>query len=266
MQPTVHPIFDYLNPVAFHLGSFAVHWYGIAYALGALLGYWLILRIDRTEKMLPEKVKQDLMTWCMLGVIIGGRVGYVLVYKLYNFLHDPIYLFKIWQGGMSFHGGMVGLALALLVLARKNKTPFLPLMDRVALVAPIGIFLARLANFVNAELYGRVTTSCWGITFPGTGPFPRHPSQIYEAMGEGLLLGLLLAYWFFWRGKQRLPGATAALFLVGYGSIRLLLENFREPDAHLGYYFFNYTMGQLLCVPMIILGAWLLVRSYRLAK
>ena len=200
----------------------------------------------------------DLMFWGFLGVILGGRIGYVLFYQFELFLDEPLYLFKIWTGGMSFHGGLLGVLVALALFARKMKTDFLSVGDFVAPIVPLGLGAGRLGNFLNAELWGRTTDVPWAVVFPGAGALARHPSQLYEAILEGIVLFLVL-WWY--SSRPRPIGAVGGLFLLGYGSFRFLVEYFREPDAHIGLYALGFSQGQLLCVPMIGLGLWLMFRN-----
>ena len=205
------------------------------------------------------------MSWIVLGIILGGRIGYVLVYQSDMILRDPLEMLRMWHGGMSFHGGMTGLALAMFIFARRRGIAFLALTDVVGCVTPIGLFFGRLANFINGELWGRVTTVPWGIVFPSVraGPLPRHPSQLYEAGLEGVALLLILAL------LRRFPyvrdhhGILTGAFLIWYGCVRIFLEFFREPDAQMGFYFGMFTMGQILSLPMILLGAGLIAYARR---
>lgn len=254
-----HWVFPQIDPVIFSLGPLSVRWYGLMYLVGFIAAYFLAKRrIDRIGWNKDQL--SDLLFWGFLGVILGGRVGYVLFYQFGLFLDDPLYLFKIWTGGMSFHGGLLGVLVAIALFARKMKTDFLTVGDFVAPLVPIGLGAGRLGNFLNAELWGRTTDVSWGIIFPGAGPIARHPSQLYEFALEGAVLFVLL-WWF--SAKPRPRGAVGGLFLLGYGSFRFIVEFFREPDAHIGLYSLGLSQGQLLCVPMILLGTWLIVNGYR---
>jgi phosphatidylglycerol:prolipoprotein diacylglycerol transferase len=258
--------FPMVNPVAVELGPLHIRWYALAYLAGILLGWRYAMWIVRRQPFRPNPTDiDDFMSWIVLGIILGGRIGYVLVYQTAMIWRDPLEMLKMWHGGMSFHGGMTGLALAMLVFARRRGIRFLALTDVVGCVTPIGLFFGRIANFINGELWGRVTTVPWGIVFPGerAGPLPRHPSQLYEAGLEGIALLLILAL------LRRLPyvrdhhGILTGVFLIWYGCVRIFLEFFREPDAQMGFYFGIFTMGQILSLPMILLGAYLIAYARR---
>lgn len=209
------------------------------------------------------KALDDLILYAVLGIIAGGRLGYVFFYNADYFLSHPSEIPQIWQGGMSFHGGMIGVAVAFFLFARRYKLSYFSLMDRIAAAAPIGLFFGRIANFINGELYGRIATDAapLAMVFPHAGPEPRHPSQLYEAGLEGLVLFLILALFIYKKHALNYAGRVAGLFLLGYGASRFAIEFFREPDAHLGLFFFDLSMGQLLSLPMIGLGGWLVMRS-----
>lgn len=246
-----YPVMD---PVAFKLGPLKVHWYGLMYLIG-FLGAWA-LALYRAKKpgggWTREQVS-DLIFYCAIGVIVGGRLGYVLFYDFPHFLANPLSLFQIWQGGMSFHGGVIGVIIMTLFLSRRVKKPWVDIADFVVPLIPLGLGAGRLGNFINGELWGRVTTVPWGMVFPGAGPLPRHPSQLYEFLLEGVVLFIIL-WWF--SAKRRPRFAVAALFLLCYGIFRFIIEFFRVPDSQLGYIAWNWlTMGQILCLPMIIVGA-----------
>ncbi len=253
--------FPHINPVALQLGPIAIHWYALAYVAGILFGYYYVSWLNRRRHFFSEKAKDDLIFYAVLGVLLGGRLGYVLFYNLPYFLDHPVEILHIWQGGMSFHGGLSGVLIAFWLFARKYQLPWLGVMDYLAAATPIGLFFGRLANFVNGELYGRVTRAPWGIIFPRGGDQPRHPSQLYEAGLEGLVLFLVLfalacnGKIFQWRGR------LGGIFLLGYGLARFTIEFFREPDAQLGFLAFGATMGQMLCLPMIAFGAWLAISA-----
>jgi phosphatidylglycerol:prolipoprotein diacylglycerol transferase len=254
----VHPNFD---PVAFSLGPLAVRWYGLMYLLGFGLAWWLgLCRIARGGAPIDRRQFDDLIFYAVLGVILGGRLGYVLFYKPGYYFGHPLEIPAIWQGGMSFHGGMLGVIGAMWLAARKHRIDFLRLMDFIAPLCPLGIAAGRMGNFINGELWGRPTDLPWGMVFRGGGDLPRHPSQLYEFALEGLTLFLIL-WWF--SAKPRARGQVSALFLIGYGCLRFLAEFAREPDSFLGFLALGMTMGQWLCVPMILGGLWLFAWSRR---
>ncbi len=254
--------FPAIDPVAVELGPLAIRWYALAYLVGLIAGWRLARRLAALppRPMRPERV-DDLLAWMVLGVVAGGRLGYVLFYKPGYYLQNPGEALFLWQGGMSFHGGMAGVALAVFLFARRHDLPFLRVGDIVAAVTPLGLFLGRLANFVNGELYGRASDVSWAMVFPSDpAQVPRHPSQLYEAALEGLALGaVMLALAFSERVRAR-PGLLAGVFMLGYGLARSFVEFFREPDAHLGFILGPVTMGQLLSLPLIVAGLFLLVR------
>lgn len=250
----------HLDPVLIQLGPLAVRWYALAYVAGILLGYMYIKRINThiAPPLLSQKALDDMVLFAVLGIIAGGRLGYVFFYNAPYYLANPGEILAIWQGGMAFHGGLIGVAVAFYLFARRYKVPFLPLMDRIACAAPIGLFFGRFANFINGELYGRASDVAWAVQFPTGGPVTRHPSQLYEAALEGLLLFVLLFVLWHKTTLRRKSGALAGIFLVGYGISRASIEFFREPDAQLGFLWGGATMGQLLCIPMILLGGYLI--------
>ncbi len=248
------------DPVAFSFGNFEFHWYGLMYLVGFAVGWCLgRYRAGKPNSGWSKTEVDDLLTWTMLGAIIGGRLGYVLFYDLSSYINNPSEILKIWHGGMSFHGGLLGVAAAFLYFAHSRKRAFLQISDFVAPLVPQAIFWGRIGNFINGELWGKTTDLPWGIVFPNAGPLPRHPSQLYEALLEGLLLFVIL--WIY-SSRPRKPGAVSGLFALGYGIARFLVEFVRLPDAHIGYLAFGWlTMGQLLCLPLIALGIWLLART-----
>ena len=248
-----------IDPVLIQVGPIAVRWYGLMYVVGFFGGWLLGLRRSRTGHAgLSTEEVGDLMFYGAMGVLLGGRLGYVLFYQPVAWLSDPLMLVRIWEGGMSFHGGLLGVCAALALFAwRKHKT-FFQVSDFVAPLVPVGLFFGRLGNFINGELWGRPTAVPWGMVFPQAGPDPRHPSQLYEAFFEGVVLFAVL-WWFSTKPRPR--GQVSGLFLVLYGLFRSFLECFREPDRHLGFIVGHWlTMGQLLCLPMIGFGLWLLLR------
>jgi len=253
------------NPVAVSIGPLQIHWYALAYLAGFIGGWAYIKRIIK-RKALPITDVQldDFLTYAIAGVLLGGRLGYVLFYNLDVYLAHPLDVFKLWQGGMSFHGGLMGIIAAVFIYCRRQKLDPLLFGDLVAMAGPIGLFFGRLTNFINGELYGRVTDVSWAFIFPHAGDnLPRHPSQLYEAGLEGLLLFIILG-WLAWRTdalKHR--GRIGGLFLLGYALARFAVEFVREPDSQLGFLYAGATMGQLLCIPMALLGLWLFLRSLR---
>jgi phosphatidylglycerol:prolipoprotein diacylglycerol transferase len=245
-----YPSFD---PVAFRLGPLAVRWYGIAYLLGFVCGYGVLRRAGRRGILpLDANAVGDLLTWIVVGVILGGRLGYVLFYNLGYFLDHPLKVFAVWEGGMAFHGALIGVAVATWLFSRSRGVPFLRVGDGLALAAPPGLFFGRLANFINGELFGRPSHVPWAMVFPEGGPLPRHPSQLYEAVLEGpLLWAVVLAVAAF---RPSRPGRVAAAFLLAYGVFRFLVEFTREPDAQLGFILGPFTMGQALSATAFLGG------------
>ncbi|WP_414829701.1 prolipoprotein diacylglyceryl transferase [Alteromonas sp. H39] len=259
MTDSSYLVFPNIDPIIFSLGPLSVRWYGVMYLVGFIAAYLLAHKRLENTNWSKEQLS-DLLFWGFVGVIIGGRLGYVLFYQFGMFLENPLYLFKIWSGGMSFHGGLLGVLAALYWQSRRMKASFLEVGDFVAPLVPIGLGAGRIGNFLNAELWGRTTDVPWAIIFPGAGGEPRHPSQLYEFALEGVLLFVIL--WLY-SAKPRPVGAVSGLFLLGYGSFRFIVEYFREPDAHIGLYQMGLSQGQLLCLPMIVLGVWLIIRAYR---
>lgn len=252
-----------INPVALDLGFLQVHWYGLMYLLGFAAAYGLgAYRAKRPGSgWTPEQVS-DLIFWGALGVVLGGRMGYVLFYNFGQFHDNPLWLFAVWEGGMSFHGGLIGVLVVLWLFGRKYQKTFLQMGDFVAPLVPIGLGAGRVGNFIGGELWGRTTDVSWGVVFPRAGDaVARHPSQLYEALLEGVVMFVIL--WVY-SAKPRPRMAVSGLFLLLYGAFRSFVELFREPDAHLGYVAFGWvTQGQLLSLPMIVAGAALLVWAYR---
>lgn len=255
-------VFPQIDPVLLDLGIIKLRWYGLMYLVGFVAAMWLGNRVaSRKESGWSKEQVSDLLFYGFLGAVLGGRVGYVLFYQFPEFINNPAYLFRIWEGGMSFHGGVLGVMLAMAVFARKYHKSYLSVGDFACPLLPIGLGAGRIGNFINAELWGRETDLPFGMIFY-TDPdrLVRHPSQLYEAALEGVALFCIL--WWFAR-KPRPAGAVAGLFLLGYGSFRFLVEFAREPDAHLGLLQLGMSMGQWLCMPMILGGAGLLIFSYR---
>jgi phosphatidylglycerol:prolipoprotein diacylglycerol transferase len=254
--------FPAIDPVVIEFGPVVIRWYAIAYVVGLLVGWRYVRALARLRfAAFPPRAADDLLIWCTLGVVLGGRLGYVLFYQPGYFFSHPAEILQIWQGGMSFHGGLIGTLLALVGFARVRRFNLLSVADLVSCAVPIGLFFGRVANFINGELYGRVSDVPWAMVFPHGGPLPRHPSQLYQAGMEGVILfGLLTATVFLTRAAAR-PGQLTGLFLVGYGVARIIGELFREPDAFLGFIVGGITMGQLLSLPMLALGGFLLLRA-----
>lgn len=269
--------FPEFDPVLIHLGPLAIRWYALAYIAGIALGWWYAGRLVKNAAVwAPNRPPittvqlDDLALYIVLGIILGGRLGYALFYQphLYGDLFtgadwgERLALFRLWDGGMSFHGGFLGVTIGILIFAARNRTPLLSLGDLVAPVVPIGLGFGRLANFINGELWGRTSDVAWAMVFPRGGPLPRHPSQLYQAFFEGIvLLTVILLVWRFTDGRRR-PGLLCGVFFAGYGVARIVGELFREPDAHLGYLWGPLTMGMLLSVPLLAVGAWLISRAY----
>lgn len=250
----VHPQFD---PVAIHLGPLGIHWYGLMYLIGFLgvlfLGKWRIRR--NPDGIVSERDLDDMLFYGALGVILGGRLGYVLFYQPDHFLQHPLEILAVWQGGMSFHGGFLGVLVAMWIFVRKTGKNWLAVMDFVAPLVPLGLGAGRLGNFINGELWGRATDVPWAVVFPQVDSLPRHPSQLYEFGLEGIALFLLL--WIY-SSKPRPVGAVSGLFLIGYGVSRFVVEFAREPDSFLGPLALGLSMGQWLSLPMILIGIWML--------
>jgi phosphatidylglycerol:prolipoprotein diacylglycerol transferase len=255
----IHPQFD---PIALQLGPLAIHWYGLMYLIGFLGGLWLgkWRARQRPAAGWREAEVDDLLFYAALGVILGGRLGYVVFYQPAYFLSHPLEIAYLWQGGMSFHGGFLGVLAAMAFFAKKTGKRWLAIMDFVAPLVPLGLGAGRMGNFINGELWGRQTDMPWGMVFPQVDDMVRHPSQLYEFALEGVVLFLIL--WLYSR-KPRPVGAVSALFLIGYGSFRFLVEFTREPDSYLGLLSLGLSMGQWLSLPMVIAGVWLLRRSLR---
>ncbi|WP_265433196.1 prolipoprotein diacylglyceryl transferase [Aeromonas salmonicida] len=261
MQHDGYWVFSQVDPVAFSLGPLSVRWYGLMYLFGFAFAMWLAgRRADAPNSGWTRNEVSDLLFYGFLGVILGGRVGYVLFYNFDMFLADPLYLFKIWTGGMSFHGGLIGVITAMIWFAHKTKRHFFTVADFVAPLIPFGLGVGRVGNFLNGELWGRVTDAPWAIIFPEAGPEPRHPSQLYQFALEGVVLFIILN--FFWR-KNPPRGAISGLFLFCYGLFRFLVEFVRQPDSQLGLYFQEISMGQILSMPMIVAGALMVWAAYK---
>lgn len=259
------PAFD---PVIFSIGPFAIRWYALAYIVGLFAGIWYARwSVKRSPALMTQAQVDDFLLWVLGGVVLGGRLGYVLFYKPGEYLANPISIFKTWEGGMSFHGGLLGVTLAIILYARHIKVNQWYVADVVAISAPIGIALGRLANFVNGELWGRAADVPWAMIFPGDESMtPRHPSQLYQFALEGVALFVILHL--LWRNDRirNRPGILTGVFWIGYGVARIVGEIFRQPDAFLGFLFAGATMGQLLSIPMVLFGVYSIWRANRAAK
>ncbi len=253
-----YPQFD---PNMISIGPLHLRWYGMMYVFGVMSG-WLLgrYRASKPWNNWTKSQMDDFITWAIVGVVAGGRLGYVFFYNAEYYLSEPLKIFAVWEGGMSFHGGLLGVILACLLFGRANKKSLTEVGDFIAPLVPPGLFFGRLGNFINAELWGRYTDGPWGMIFPGAGTMPRHPSQLYEAALEGVVLFVLL-WWY--SSKPRPKGCVSGLFLLGYGVFRFIVEFARQPDAQLGFVALDWmSMGQILCLPMIALGAFLIWRGH----
>jgi len=265
--------FPEIDPVIFQIGPLAVHWYGLAYVAGILIGWFYARRLAMNTALWRNETPavtlqqlDDFLLWAAGGIVLGGRIGYILFYDLGSVLANPIRAIEIWNGGMSFHGGFLGTTLAMIIFARRNGIVLWSLFDIVAAVVPIGLFFGRIANFINGELWGRLSSMPWAIVFPTGGPFARHPSQLYEAALEGLVLLCVLAWFIYRRQALKSPGLVTGIFVLGYALSRIFVEFFREPDAQIGYLVGGWlTMGMLLSLPMALAGIWAIARARRAA-
>ena len=258
-------LFPDIDPVLIRIGPLAIRWYALAYIAGILFGWWYVRNLLSRPSLWRGEVSPlsraqlgDLMLWVVLGVLAGGRLGYALFYAPDMLWHQPAHIFAIWQGGMSFHGGLLGVLLAMVVYCLRAGVPVLSVADAACVPVPLGLCLGRLANFINGELWGRPTDIPWGIVFPAAGVLPRHPSQLYQAALEGLLLFLLLHVLARHTAALRRPGVLVGVFFFGYGFLRSLVEPFREPEIYVGFAHYGVTMGMALNLPMILLGGGLL--------
>ena len=259
-------VFPQIDPVLLHIaGPISIRWYALAYFIGIISGAWLLHIFNKQDKreLFSKNIIEDITFYSIFGIILGGRIGHVMIYDHDDFLDDPIMLFKIWRGGMSFHGGLLGLVISLYLISKKHQIEFLYLTDLIACVAPIGIFFGRLANFINAELYGRPTNLEWGMIFPNVDNIPRHPSQIYEASMEGFLLLIIMLFLRFKTNYKMQLGALSGAFMTLYGIFRFVAEYYREPDYHIGFIIGNLTVGQLLSLPIFIVGLSLTLRAHK---
>jgi len=263
--------FPNIDPVIFSIGPLAVHWYGLGYVVGIMFAWWYGKKLLRNHRlwannqppMKPEAL-DDFVIWAALGVVLGGRIGYVLFYNFSYYLSNPLAIPAVWDGGMSFHGGILGTTVAMILFARSRGIKVWSMFDVIAAGVPVGLGVVRVANFINSELWGRVSDVPWAFYFPNGGPEPRHPSQLYEAFLEGFVLFFVLLL-LVWVGKKlKAPGFIAGTFVLGYGLSRIIVEFFREPDAQLGYLFGGWlTMGMILSLPMVLIGIWAMWRANR---
>ena len=256
--------FPHIDPVLFSFGFITIRWYALAYVAGLVIGWrWCMVMARKDSHGIRPEHYDEFLTWAVFGVLLGGRIVYILFYNLGEYLAHPLEMLQLWHGGMSFHGGMIGVILAAFLFTRHKKIPFLAFTDPLACVAPVGLGLGRLANFINGELFGRPSDVPWAIVFPRGGEVPRHPSQMYEAFAEGLIL-LIIMFAMSRNAKTRArSGILSGTFLALYGIFRFIIEFFREPDAQLGFLFAGATMGQLLCLPMIAAGIGIVIYALR---
>jgi phosphatidylglycerol:prolipoprotein diacylglycerol transferase len=256
-------LFPNLDPVAIQIGPLAIRWYALAYIVGIILSWRLMRRLAAQSPEIATTTQvDDFVSWATLGVVLGGRLGYCLFYQPSVYLADPIGILRVWTGGMSFHGGILGVAIAIVLFCRHYRIPILGFSDRLAVCAPIGLGLGRVANFINGELWGRPASAAlpWAMIFPRADTVPRHPSQIYQALMEGLILFLIMFSLSRREAIRARFGLLTGIFLIGYGVARITGELFREPDDFLGFLWFGATMGQLLSIPMVVAGLWLVLR------
>lgn len=272
VMPLFAIAYPMIDPIALQIGPIAIRWYALAYIAGLLLGWWLAKRICADDALWgattrPKPIDiDDLIVFVAFGVILGGRLGYVLFYDLAHYAASPLEALEVWHGGMSFHGGFIGAAIALALFARMRSLPVAPVFDVAAAVTPIGLFFGRIANFVNGELFGRVSDVPWAMAFPNGGPEPRHPSQLYQAALEGFVLFALVQI-LVRAGMLKRPGFVTGAFVAGYAVVRIIGETFREPDAQIGFLVGGLTMGMLLSIPMLIVGVGVMVvATKRLAR
>ena len=254
--------FPAIDPVLVEFGPIVIRWYALAYIAGILLGWQLARRLIALPPVAANRQQlDDFVTWATLGIILGGRLGYVLFYRAGYYLSHPAEILAVWQGGMSFHGGALGVIVATILFCRQQKLDLLRFGDRIAAVVPIGLCFGRLANFINSELWGRVSDVPWAMVFPTGGPEPRHPSQLYQALLEGLVLFVVLQILVHRPAIRARRGFLTGVVLCGYGLARIVGEFFRQPDANLGFLFAGATMGQVLSLPMVLIGLWLMRRA-----
>lgn len=256
--------FPNINPIIISFGPLAISWYSLSYVVGIVLGWFYIIKlIEKKYTTLEKQHIDDFITCVIIGIIVGGRLGYVIFYDPVKYFSNPIEILKTYEGGMSFHGGIIGFVVASIIFTKKNHIKYFTLVDAAAAATPIALFLGRIANFINAELYGRITDVPWAFIFPGSDGLPRHPSQLYEAALEGIVLFFILYFAITKYQGLKKPGFISGLFLIFYSGFRLIIENFREPDAHIGFHAEFITRGQLLCIPMLIIGIIIIRYSCR---
>jgi phosphatidylglycerol:prolipoprotein diacylglycerol transferase len=274
MLPLTALPFPEIDPVIVRLGPLAIHWYGVGYIAGILFSWWYGKRLVANARLWPggqspirpEDI-DDFLLWAAIGVVAGGRIGYILFYDLQRYLADPTDIFAVWQGGMSFHGGFLGMTLAMILFARRRQIPVWSLFDVIAATAPFGLGLVRIANFVNGELWGKVTSVPWGFEYPKGAIYGLHPTQLYEAALEGLVLFVLLRWLTDGRLQLGAPGFVTGAFIAGYGVARIFVEFYRVPDQQIGYLFGGWlTMGMVLSAPMVLVGLWAMLTARRAAE
>lgn len=256
--------FPNINREIISIGPLAISWYSMSYVTGILVGWYYmtkLIKINKIKDISKENI-EDFISWAIIAIILGGRLGYVLFYDPVKYFSNPIEILKTYEGGMSFHGGALAFIIATICFCKKNKIQFLKLLDLASAATPIGLFFGRIANFINAELYGRPTNLPWGVIFPGE-DFARHPSQLYESILEGAVIFIVIFVISTKYNALKRPGLVTGLAMLLYSIFRSFIELFREPDAHIGFVFNYFTMGQLLCIPMFIIGFTLIIRSYK---
>ena len=255
--------FPNINPIAIDFGLIKISWYALSYVAGIFSSWYFILKIIKLKNIkISNKIISDLINNCMIGIILGGRIGYVIFYNPEYYFENLIEIFKIWNGGMSFHGGLIGVILAVIYSSRASKIPIIIFSDLISIVSPIGLFFGRIANFINGELFGRVTNHHFGMIFPNGGKLPRHPSQLYEAFFEGLVLFFIMIFLMSKSKFFEIKGFLTSSFIFFYGIFRFFIEYFREPDDHIGLIYFNFSMGQILSLPMIVSGLYFMIIFY----
>ncbi|MFP6778701.1 MAG: prolipoprotein diacylglyceryl transferase [Alphaproteobacteria bacterium] len=248
----------------FSIFSIEIRWYALSYIFGIILGQIYlknIIKLNYYNKFVNQRHIENFLLWAMLGIIIGGRLGYIIFYNLPYYIYDPIKIFFVWQGGMSFHGGLIGITISIYLYSKNNNLKFLSLTDLICAAAPIGIFLGRISNFLNGELWGKQSELPWAIIFKCAGPNSRHPSQLYEAFFEGIIIFIVLYYSIYKTKILNTPGKVSGIFCILYAVSRIFIEFFREPDRHIGALYYNYTIGMALSIPLIILGVYLYLKK-----